>query len=197
MERRIENPVFKDQAAMIRKGAEHLNTLLTEILDLTKVEAGAMPIVPEPQDLRRLVRDVGEFFEVAAAAKGLALAVRVGDEVPVSMVCDGLRIKQILNNLLSNAVKFTEQGGIGIEVSCAGTELKIDVVDSGPGIPPEKQALIFEKFRQGSDRVSYQPGATVLGLALSRGLAELMGGRLTVSSAPGQGARFTLALLLG
>lgn len=194
MERRIENPVFKDQASMIRKGAEHLNTLLTEILDLTKVEAGAMPIVREPQDLRRLVSDVGEFFEVAAAAKGLALAVRVADEVPGSVMCDGLRIKQILNNLLSNAVKFTEQGGIGIEVSRDGAELKIEVVDSGPGIPPEQQALIFEKFRQGSDRVSYQHGGTGLGLALSRALAELMGGRLTVSSTPGQGARFTLAL---
>jgi signal transduction histidine kinase len=196
MERRIENPVFKDQASMIRKGAEHLNTLLTEILDLTKVEAGAMPIVREPQDLRRLVSDVGEFFEVAAAAKGLALAVRVADEVPGSVVCDGLRIKQILNNLLSNAVKFTEQGGIGIEVARDGAELKIDVVDSGPGIPPEQQALIFEKFRQGSDRVSYQHGGTGLGLALSRALAELMGGRLTVTSTPGEGARFTLALPL-
>lgn len=194
MERRIENPVFKDQASMIRKGAEHLNTLLTEILDLTKVEAGVMPIVREPQDLRRLVSDVGEFFEVAAAAKGLALAVRVADELPGSVVCDGLRIKQILNNLLSNAVKFTEQGGIGIEASCDGSELKIDVVDSGPGIPSEQQALIFEKFRQGSDRVSCQHGGTGLGLALSRALAELMGGRLTVSSTPGQGARFTLAL---
>lgn len=196
MERRIEHPVFRDQAAMIRKGAEHLNTLLTEILDLTKVEAGAMPIVPEPQDFRRLVRDVGEFFEVAAAAKGLALAVRVGDEVPASVVCDALRTKQILNNLLSNAVKFTEQGGIGIEVESRADELLVHVVDSGPGIPSDKHALIFEKFRQGSERVSYQHGGTGLGLALSRALAELMGGRLTVSSAPGHGSRFTLALPL-
>lgn len=196
MERRIDNPVFQDQASMIRKGAEHLNTLLTEILDLTKVEAGAMPIVREPQDLRRLVSDVGEFFEVAAAAKGLALAVRVADDVPASVVCDGLRTKQILNNLLSNAVKFTEQGGIGIEVALDGAELKIDVIDSGPGIPPEQQSIIFERFRQGSDRVSYQHGGTGLGLALSRALAELMGGRLSVSSVPGQGARFTLALPL-
>lgn len=196
MERRIDNPVFKDQASMIRKGAEHLNALLTEILDLTKVEAGAMPIMREPQDLRRLVSDVGEFFEVAAAAKGLALAVRVADDVPASVVCDGLRTKQILNNLLSNAVKFTEQGGIGIEVALDGAELKIDVVDSGPGIPPEQQSIIFEKFRQGSDRVSYQHGGTGLGLALSRALAELMGGRLTVSSTQGHGARFTLTLPL-
>ena len=196
MERRIEHPVFKDQASMIRKGAEHLNTLLTEILDLTKVEAGAMPIVREPQDLRRLVGDVGEFFEVAAAAKGLALAVRVADDVPASVVCDGLRTKQILNNLLSNAVKFTEQGGIGIEVERRGDELLLQVVDSGPGIPPEQQELIFEKFRQGSERVSYQHGGTGLGLALSRALAELMGGRLTVASVPGHGARFTLVLPL-
>ena len=196
MERRIEQPVFRDQASMIRKGAEHLNTLLTEILDLTKVEAGAMPIVREPQDIRRLVADVGEFFEVAAAAKGLALAVRVADDVPAAVNCDGLRTKQILNNLLSNAVKFTDQGGVGIEVERRGAELLMHVVDSGPGIEPELHELIFEKFRQGNDRVSYQHGGTGLGLALSRALAELMGGRLALESTLGRGSRFTLVLPL-
>ncbi len=196
MERRIEHPVFKDQASMIRKGAEHLNTLLTEILDLTKVEAGAMSIVREPQDIRRLVADVGEFFEVAAAAKGLALAVRVADDVPERVACDSLRTKQILNNLLSNAVKFTDQGTIGIEVERRGELLCMHVVDSGPGIPPEQHELIFEKFRQGNDRVSYQHGGTGLGLALSRALAELMQGRLTLTSTLGQGSRFTLELPL-
>ena len=194
MERRIEHPVYRDQASMIRKGAEHLNTLLTEILDLTKVEAGAMPIVREPQDLRQLVSDVGEFFEVAAAAKGLALAVKVADEVPATFACDGLRVKQILNNLLSNAVKFTETGCIGIEVERQAADLCIHVVDSGQGIAPDMHEAIFEKFRQGNDRVSYQHGGTGLGLALSRALAELMGGRLTVVSSPGAGSRFTLAL---
>lgn len=196
MERRIEQPVFRDQASMIRKGAEHLNTLLTEILDLTKVEAGAMPIVREPQDIRRLVADVGEFFEVAAAAKGLALAVRVADDVPAALNCDGLRTKQILNNLLSNAVKFTDQGSVGIEVERRGAELLMHVVDSGPGIEPELHELIFEKFRQGNDRVSYQHGGTGLGLALSRALAELMGGRLALESTLGRGSRFTLVLPL-
>lgn len=194
MERRIEHPVFRDQASMIRKGAEHLNTLLTEILDLTKVEAGAMPIVREPLDIRRLVSDVGEFFEVAAAAKGLAMVVRVADDVPATVACDSLRTKQILNNLLSNATKFTEQGSIGIEVERAGAELLVHVVDSGPGIAAEQHELIFERFRQGNDRVSYQHGGTGLGLALSRALAELMGGRLTLRSSVGEGARFTLAL---
>jgi len=165
-----------------------------EILDLTKVEAGAMPIVPEPQDLRQLVSDVGEFFEVAAAGKGLALAVRVADDVPATFACDGLRVKQILNNLLSNAVKFTETGGIGIEVERQGAELRIHVVDSGQGIDPSLQDVIFERFRQGNERVSYQHGGTGLGLALSRALAELMGGRLNVISSPGAGSRFTLTL---
>lgn len=82
MERRIEHPVFREQAGLIRKGAEHLNTLLTEILDMTRIEAGAMPIVPKPQDLRQLVTGVGEFFEVAAAAKGLALDAQVAADVP-------------------------------------------------------------------------------------------------------------------
>ena len=153
-----------------------------------------MPIVREPLDIRRLVSDVGEFFEVAAAAKGLALTVRVADDVPATVACDGLRTKQILNNLLSNATKFTEQGGIGIEVERAGAELLVHVADSGPGIAAEQHELIFERFRQGNDRVSYQHGGTGLGLALSRALAELMGGRLRLRSSVGEGARFTLAL---
>ncbi|MBX3607997.1 MAG: two-component sensor histidine kinase [Piscinibacter sp.] len=196
MERRIDHPVFREQAGLIRKGAEHLNTLLTEILDMTKVEAGAMPIVPEPQDLRQLIARVGEFFEVAAAAKGLALRVRVADDVPAQVLCDPLRAKQILNNLMSNAIKFTAQGLVGIEVERHADELRLSVVDTGPGIAPERQELIFEKFRQGNDRVSYQHGGTGLGLALSRALAELMGGRLTVRSAIDAGSTFTLTLPL-
>jgi signal transduction histidine kinase len=140
------------------------------------------------------VSAVGECFKVAAAAKGLAMVVRVADDVPPTVSCDSLRIQQILNNLLSNATKFTEQGGIGIEVECNGAELLVHVVDSGSGIAAEQHELIFERFRQGNGRVSYQHGGIGQGLALSRALAELMGGQLTLRSSVGEGARFTLAL---
>ncbi|MBV8618546.1 MAG: two-component sensor histidine kinase [Curvibacter sp.] len=194
MELRLEQPKFKEQAKLIRKAAEHLNALLTEILDLAKVEAGAMPVNAEPQDLRDIIQSSGHFFGVTAATKGLSLAVNVADEVPATLVCDGLRLKQILNNLLSNAMKFTLEGGVTIEADADADHVRVHVVDTGPGIPEHLHETIFEKFRQGNDRVSYEHGGTGLGLALSRALATLMGGTLTLVSSPGHGARFTLTL---
>jgi signal transduction histidine kinase len=194
MERRLEDPRFRESAALIRKGAEHLNELLTQILDMAKVESGAMPLNNEPVPLRPLLQGTLDFFALTAADKGLALKLSVPDTTPESLDCDGLRLKQILNNLLSNAIKFTPAGRVDVEVEAAAGELRFQVRDTGPGIAPEVQQIIFEKFRQGNDRVSYEHGGTGLGLSLSRSLAELMKGRLTVESVPGQGACFTLAL---
>ncbi len=196
MELRLQQPSFREAASLIRQAADHLNTLLTEILDLAKVEAGAMPIVLAPHPVRELVQNTADFFAISAAQKGLTLQVSVTPDTPQLLVCDGLRLKQILNNLLSNALKFTAQGGVRLEVETGaeGTRLQFHVVDSGPGIPPHLHDLIFEKFRQGSAQVSSEHGGTGLGLALSRALAELMHGELTVTSTPGEGARFTLSL---
>jgi len=196
MEHRLTDPRQREQAGLIRKGAEYLNTLLSEILDMAKVEAGAMELAPESLELRPLVSEIADYFALAANEKGLQLRARVEDDVPGTIVGDGLRLKQILNNLLSNAVKFTESGGVQLEVAVLGRELSFAVVDTGPGIPPEKQELIFEKFRQGDARVSYEHGGTGLGLPLSRGLAGLMDGQLTLRSVPGAGACFTLLLPL-
>jgi len=194
MERRIEQPKFREMAGLIRKGAEHLNALLTEILDLAKVEAGAMPMNPEPQALHELIDQTVGFFQVSAAEKALTLGTQFAASAPDTWLCDGLRLKQVLNNLLSNAVKFTEAGSIRIEVDADADRLQLHVVDTGPGIPPELQDAIFERFRQGDDRVSYQHGGTGLGLALARALAERMGGTLTLQSTVGEGSRFTLTL---
>jgi signal transduction histidine kinase len=194
MERRIEQPVFREQAGLIRKGAEHLNALLNEILDLAKVEAGAMALNPQPQSLRELVDHTVGFFQVAAAAKQLDLSARIDPQAPETWLCDGLRLKQILNNLLSNAIKFTPTGSVAIEVEPAGENLVVQVMDTGPGIPQELHETVFERFRQGNARVSHDHGGTGLGLALARALAERMGGSLTLQSTLGQGARFTLTL---
>ena len=194
MELRLKEPSFREAATLIRQAADHLNTLLTEILDLAKVEAGAMPIVLAPHPVRELVQNTADFFAISAAQKGLALAVSVPDETPEMLICDSLRLKQILNNLLSNALKFTEQGEVRLEVEPQGAKLQFHVIDTGPGIPEHLHELIFEKFRQGSAQVSNEHGGTGLGLALSRALAELMQGELSVSSVPGEGARFTLTL---
>lgn len=194
MEMRLDQPRFKEQAGLIRKAAEHLNALLTEILDLAKVEAGAMPHTPTEQNVAEIVQSTADFFAVTAANKNLALHVRIAPHAPYTLLCDGLRLKQVLNNLLSNAMKFTATGSVAIEVDTAGDTVRFHVVDTGPGIPAHLHETVFEKFRQGNDQVSYQHGGTGLGLALSRALAVLMGGTLTLSSAEGQGSRFTLTL---
>ncbi|RZS52178.1 ATP-binding protein [Sphaerotilus mobilis] len=196
MELRLPEPRFREQAGLIRKSAEHLNALLNEILDLARVEAGAMPLRSAPVDLTALIRGVTELFAVTANEKGLALNVRLADGLPATLDCDELRLKQILNNLMSNALKFTVAGSVSVEVETVPgvDQIRVHVADTGPGIAPELHELIFERFRQADARVSHQHGGTGLGLALARALAELMGGTLTLASAPGEGARFTLTL---
>ena len=194
MERRLPDDRFREQAGIIRKSAEHLNTLLTDILDFAKIEAGAMSVRLAPVPLRALIAGTAEFFNVSAAQKGLALNVRIDPAAPEQITTDELRLKQILNNLLSNAFKFTEAGSVSIEVEATAGAVKIHVVDTGPGIPAELHDAVFERFRQGSAQVANDHGGTGLGLALARGLAERLGGTLTLESASGQGARFTLTL---
>jgi signal transduction histidine kinase len=118
--------------------------------------------------------------------------------VPLSLVTDSLKLKQILNNLLSNAIKFTPSGAVRLELamSPSGRDVLFRVSDSGPGIPAHLHDAIFEKFSQGHARISYEHGGTGLGLSLSRALAKLLGGTLTVESRVGEGSTFTLSLPL-
>lgn len=198
MELRSKDPQTREQAGYIRQGAEHLNALLTEILDLARIEAGAMPAHPEPVDVQALVNEVLELFRVSAVAKSLMLHSTTGPALPRTLVTDRLKLKQILNNLLSNAIKFTPSGSVHVSMDMDRDRQRvlIRVQDTGPGIPPELHGLIFEKFSQGHARISYEHGGTGLGLSLSRALAQLLGGTLSVESQVGQGAAFTLALPL-
>lgn len=198
MELRSADPRVREQSHLIRRGAEHLNALLTEILDLAKIEAGAMTTHPEPMVPQDLVHEVAELFRVSAVAKSLTLDTRLHNAAAQPLVTDRLKLKQILNNLLSNAIKFTDQGRVelAVEPSADGTQMLFHVTDTGPGIAPELHEVIFEKFSQGNAHVSYQHGGTGLGLSLSRALATLLGGTLTVQSNPGEGAQFTLTLPL-
>ena len=195
---RSKDAVTAEQANLINHAATHLNNLLTEILDLARIEANAMPTHPETVPLRTLVDEVTALFQISAVAKSLALDSVVEPNVPEHIRTDPLKLKQILNNLLSNAVKFTEQGHIALQVKLdlTGQQVLLQVSDTGPGIAAELHERIFERFRQGNARVSYEHGGTGLGLGLSRGLAQLLGGTLTLQSALGQGARFTLSLFL-
>jgi signal transduction histidine kinase len=196
MEHRLEQPRFREQAGLIRRAAEHLNRLLSSILDLAKVEAGAMELAPRAMDLHALVRGAADFFAITANEKGLGLGATIAAGVPEKVVCDGMRLTQILNNLLSNAVKFTQAGRVDLDVEVDGDDLLFHVSDTGPGIAPGMEEVVFEKFRQGDARVSYEHGGTGLGLALSQGLAALMAGRITLRSRPQQGSCFTLRLPL-
>ncbi len=198
MELRSNDPQTREQSSLIRQGAEHLNALLTEILDLARIEAGAMPAHPEPVELPGLLHDVIELFRVSAVAKSLALTATTAANVPNALVTDRLKLKQILNNLLSNAIKFTPSGTVclAVDTSADGHHVQFHVTDTGPGIPENLHEVIFEKFSQGHARVSYQHGGTGLGLSLSRALAQLLGGTLTVKSRLGEGSTFTLSLPL-
>lgn len=197
MELRLEQPSYREAAGLIRKAAEHLNTLLSEILDLAKAQAGAMPIVPGDHAVRDLVRTTADLFTIAAGQKGLDLQLHVDPGVPQILRCDAVRLQQILNNLLSNALKFTEHGSVRLEVDAAKAgAVRFHVIDTGPGVPEELQDTIFEKFSQGRADTSTRHGGTGLGLTLSRALAELMGGQLVVASEAAGGARFTLELPL-
>jgi signal transduction histidine kinase len=193
MELRLEDPNGREQAGLIRRGAEHLNDLLTEILDFAKVEAGAMTLVEEPVELEAILRGTADFFALVAAEKSLTLEVLI--ERPLARACgDSLRVKQILNNLVSNALKFTSSGTISIIAVQEGPFVNVHVDDTGPGVQVNLRQTVFERFRQGDARVSHEHGGTGLGLALSRAFAELMTGTLEVTTAPLGGARFTLKL---
>jgi signal transduction histidine kinase len=194
MELRLENPKFREQAGLIRKGAEYLNKLFTEILDLAKLDAGAMQLTSSRVEIRAFVREVCDFFKLSADAKQLELQLNVASTAPEFVHIDELRLKQILSNLLSNAIKFTPSGEVTLDVSMEEGALLFCVSDTGPGIAPDMHEAIFERFRQGDSRVSYEHGGTGLGLALSRAIAEIMGGRLV--SAPGShtGSRFVLSV---
>ncbi len=198
MELRSKEPVVREQSALIRQGAEHLNVLLTDILDLAKIEARVMTKISEPVAVHALVGEVTSLFRVSASAKGLALTVVEGPGIPATLNTDRLKLKQILHNLLSNAIKFTPAGAVtlSVERTADAKHLCFHISDTGPGIAPEIQELIFEKFRQGNAHVSYKYGGTGLGLALSRELARLLGGTVTLQSCVDDGSTFTLTLPL-
>jgi signal transduction histidine kinase len=183
----------------IARSARHLRALVDELLDLGRLEAGRVPLAVEELSLPALVHDALAALEPQARAKGLALELRSRDAEAVPRVrTDARRVRQVLLNLLSNAVKFTERGGVTVvlEPRPAGI-VAVHVVDTGVGIAPEDQERVFDEFVQVGAARGGAHGGTGLGLAISRRLARLLGGDLTLHSAPGRGSRFTLTLPAG
>ena len=182
-------------ARTIYSAGNDLLTLINDILDLSRIEAGKLDVRPEPVVVARLVEELSNTFEPIARDKALRFSITVEDGLPASVYTDPTRVQQILRNLLSNALKFTEQGGVSLRVRRgAGSLLSFEVKDSGIGIAPEQHEVIFEAFRQADGTTNRKYGGTGLGLSISRDLARLLGGELTLESAPGRGSTFTLSL---
>ncbi len=193
----LDTPLTGDQRDNLetaRASATALLDILNDILDLSKMEAGKLELNPSPFSLRKTIEDAVRTLSVRAREKGIALEWRVAD-VPDDLVGDDVRLRQVLLNLIGNAVKFTEAGQVEVAVVTESAEparltLRFSVRDTGIGIAPEKQKLIFEAFRQADGSTTKRYGGTGLGLAISRRLVELMNGRIWVESEPGRGSNF-------
>ncbi|HTU59230.1 MAG TPA: ATP-binding protein, partial [Polyangiales bacterium] len=180
-------------AQTIYSAGNDLLTLINDILDLSKIEAGKLDMRPENITVRRLIDDLTSTFTPIAKDKGLELTVTVEEGVPAALFSDAVRLSQILRNLMSNACKFTERGGVTLTVrKVAGDSVAFDIHDTGIGIAPEQHSVIFEAFRQADGTTNRKYGGTGLGLSISRDLARLLGGELVLDSSLGRGSTFTL-----
>ncbi|MNK35679.1 Autoinducer 2 sensor kinase/phosphatase LuxQ [compost metagenome] len=182
-------------AESIYASGNDLLVLINDILDIAKVEAGKLELVPEEVPLDKLAQSLESTFRPLATDKNLEFRLELRPDAPALLVTDRQRVEQILKNLLSNAIKFTERGEVALTVSAtADGGAAFAVHDSGIGIDPQQHELIFEAFRQADGTTSRRYGGTGLGLSISRDLTQLLGGSLTVKSEAGQGSTFTLQL---
>ncbi|HTS20772.1 MAG TPA: response regulator, partial [Casimicrobiaceae bacterium] len=197
-----------DFAKTIHASGNDLLTLINDILDLSKIESGTIVVDPTDLMLGDLERYVERTFRHVAEAKSLDFFIRMDSRLPTSMLADAKRLQQVLKNLLSNAFKFTHRGHVTLTIepvttgwdpdnenlNRAGDVVGFSVMDTGIGISPEKQQIIFEAFQQADGSTSRKYGGTGLGLAISRELARVLGGELRLVSAPRVGSTFTLYL---
>jgi PAS domain S-box-containing protein len=201
----IETPLDEEQReylATIHSSAEQLLSIINEVLDFSKIESGKLALEVAPLAVRPFLEDALKALIVRATQKGLVVVRDVRPDVPEWVLGDAVRLCQILLNLTGNAIKFTERGGVSVTVECAergekDVLLRFSVADTGIGIPPEKQASIFEAFVQADGSTTRRYGGTGLGLAISLRLAKLMGGSILVKSRLGEGSTFTFTARLG
>lgn len=180
----------------ITVNSEHVLRLADDLLNLSRIEAGAVDVRPIPCNLRELAADVAGTLEIAAQSKGLELVAEVGLGVPSSVVTDPVRLRQVLLNLLGNAVKYTDEGRVALAIEREGREIVFDVTDTGPGLSAEECSRLFEPFVQLALDPGRRDGGAGLGLSISKGLAQALGGDIEVESAPGRGCRFRVRLPL-
>jgi signal transduction histidine kinase/DNA-binding response OmpR family regulator len=192
-------PKQVEYANIIHKSGSDLLQLINDILDLSKIEAGKVELVVEDIAIDAIVLDLKQLFTVVASEKEINYQINVSKDIPLIVKTDKQRVEQILKNLLSNAFKFTPKGGT-VSISFDNRDqfnrkrIGISVADSGIGISPEKQQLIFEAFQQADGSTSRQYGGTGLGLSISKELARLLGGEIELKSEAGKGSCFTILL---
>ena len=184
----------RDYLRTIRRSGQNLLALINDILDLSKIESGRLQLEQEPFDLRSELEHLRRTMTPLARAKELELRVELAVDAPLRLLTDPARVQQILINLTGNAIKFTHSGWVALRAHGHRGRLRIEIEDTGIGIPAEKIAEIFQPFCQGDSSTTRRFGGTGLGLTISRRLAELLGGSLEVRSAPGEGSTFTLEL---
>jgi PAS domain S-box-containing protein len=186
----------RERLDVIRQSGESLLAILNDVLDLSKIEAGKLELEQAEFDIDETASGALGAFAATAQAKGLDFRLKVQPAARGVYRGDSVRVRQILYNLVSNALKFTERGGVGVTVSRRRGGLRLVVSDSGIGVAPDKLAGLFQKFEQADASTTRRYGGTGLGLAICRDLAQLMGGTISVKSAPGEGATFTVDLPL-
>lgn len=187
---------------LINSSGESLLTLVNDLLDHSKIEAGKLAIEKVPFDLAHTVRDTVRSLELAASDRGLTMGYTVDPEVPGVVVGDPGRVRQVLVNLIGNAVKFTHDGRINVSASVESAQseralLRISVEDTGIGMLPEQTQAIFQPFEQAESATGRVYGGTGLGLTISQELVELMGGRVWVESTAGEGSAFSFTIDVG
>jgi two-component system, sensor histidine kinase len=193
-------PVQHEQVRVIQQSGETLLSLLNDILDVSKIEAGKLELEAAPFDAAEVAAAAVAAFAPVADRKGLELALSVSLTAGGPRLGDAARLRQILNNFISNALKFTEAGRVDVSLEGEGVDgdhgLRLEVRDTGIGVPADKLPLLFQKFTQLDASTTRRFGGTGLGLAICRELAERMGGEVAVESEPGRGSRFIVRLPL-
>lgn len=200
----LDTDLRSDQRAnleRVRAAAIGLLAIINDILDASKIEAGKLTIEAVDMDLRRTLVEAAGLLVPAARAKGLSLTCVIEPDVPAQVKGDPVRVRQTLVNLVGNAVKFTDAGAITVEArvlrrASSHVVVRVSVMDTGIGIPPERQAGLFESFAQGDDSTTRVYGGTGLGLAICRQLVTLMGGHMGLESQPGRGSTFWFELTM-
>ena len=189
-------------AQTIRRNSDHLMRILDDVLDLSKIEAGAMPVELLPFAPEVVIDEVLRLMVLRAQAKGLGLALEFVAAIPTQIQSDPTRLRQVLTNLLGNAIKFTERGSVRLRVSChegsgEKPQLALEIIDTGVGITEAQSANLFQYFSQGDTSTTRKFGGTGLGLAISQRLATMLGGTLQLHSPPGSGSTFRLCIDTG